>query len=84
MTINPKTTCLVLDLDDTLYKEYDYQTSGLSYVARELSALYNIDLNNYLKTVIDYLFRIRDIEGIYRVKNIFYYVNNVSISFLYN
>ena len=48
MTINPKTTCLVLDLDDTLYKEYDYQTSGLSYVERELSALYNIDLNNYL------------------------------------
>ena len=48
MTINPKTTCLVLDLDDTLYKEYDYQTSGLNYVERELSALYNIDLNNYL------------------------------------
>ena len=48
MTINPKTTCLVLDLDDTLYKEFDYQTSGLSYVERELSALYNIDLNNYL------------------------------------
>ena len=48
MTINPKATCLVLDLDDTLYKEYDYQTSGLRHVEKELSALYNIDLNNYL------------------------------------
>ena len=48
MTINPKTTCLVLDLDDTLYKEYDYQTSGLSFVEKELSYLYNVDLNDYL------------------------------------
>ena len=48
MNINPKTTCLVLDLDDTLYKEYDYQTSGLSFIERELSVLYGVDLNDYL------------------------------------
>jgi len=48
MIINPKTTCLVLDLDDTLYNEYDYQTSGLSFVEKELSVLYNIDLNGFL------------------------------------
>ena len=51
MTINPKTTCLVLDLDDTLYKEYDYQTSGLNYVERELSALYNIEANVLIEDV---------------------------------
>ena len=69
MTINPKTTCIVLDLDDTLYKEYDYQTSGLSYVERELSVLYNIDLNNYLinlrdKGVNDIFLEIIDLLGL--------------------
>jgi putative hydrolase of the HAD superfamily len=48
MTIKPNKTCLVMDLDDTLYKEYDYQTSGLKYVERAVSDLYGIDLINYL------------------------------------
>jgi putative hydrolase of the HAD superfamily len=44
MIINPKKTCLVLDLDDTLYKEYDYQTSGLKYVEEQVLELYDVDL----------------------------------------
>ena len=48
MTIKPNKTCLVLDLDDTLYKEYDYQTSGLSYVESKLSDTYGMELNNHL------------------------------------
>ena len=48
MIINPKNTCLVLDLDDTLYKEYDYQTSGLKYVEDQVLKLYNINLNGKL------------------------------------
>ena len=41
-------TCLVLDLDDTLYKEYDYQTSGLKYVEKMISSLYSIDFTGKL------------------------------------
>lgn len=48
MIINPKNTCLVLDLDDTLYKEYDYQTSGLKHVEDQVLRLYNINLNGKL------------------------------------
>jgi len=48
MITNPKKTCLVLDLDDTLYKEYDYQTSGLKYVEERVSELYNVDLSGKL------------------------------------
>ena len=48
MIINPKNTCLVLDLDDTLYKEYDYQTSGLKYVEDQVLILYGIDLSGKL------------------------------------
>ncbi len=48
MIINPKNTCLVLDLDDTLYKEYDYQTSGLKYVEEQVLNLYGVDLNGKL------------------------------------
>ena len=48
MIINPKKTCLALDLDDTLYKEYDYQTSGLKYVEEQVSQLYGIELNGRL------------------------------------
>jgi len=44
MITNPKKTCLVLDLDDTLYKEYDYQTSGLTYVEGQILSLYDVDL----------------------------------------
>ena len=48
MIINPKNTCLVLDLDDTLYKEYDYQTSGLKHIEDQVLRLYNINLNGKL------------------------------------
>ena len=48
MIINPKKTCLVLDLDDTLYKEYDYQTSGLKYVEDQVLSLYGVDLSGKL------------------------------------
>jgi len=48
MIINPKKTCLVLDLDDTLYKEYDYQTSGLKYVEEQVLKLYDVDLRGKL------------------------------------
>ena len=48
MIIKPKDTCLVLDLDDTLYKEYDYQTSGLKYVEKQIFNLYGIDFNGEL------------------------------------
>jgi len=34
--------CLVLDLDDTLYQEYDYQTSGLKYVEQMIEHLYQV------------------------------------------
>jgi len=48
MITNPKETCLVLDLDDTLYKEYDYQTSGLKYVEEQVLELYGVDLRGKL------------------------------------
>ena len=48
MITNPKITCLVLDLDDTLYKEYDYQTSGLKYVEEKVLKLYGVDLRGKL------------------------------------
>ena len=44
MITNPKKTCLVLDLDDTLYKEYDYQTSGLKYIEKKILDLYDINI----------------------------------------
>ena len=48
MILNPKKTCLVLDLDDTLYMEYDYQKSGLQYVEKQVLELFNVDLNGKL------------------------------------
>ena len=48
MITDPKKTCLVLDLDDTLYKEYDYQTSGLKYVEEQVQELYGINLRGKL------------------------------------
>ncbi len=48
MITNYKNTCLVLDLDDTLYKEYDYQTSGLKYVEEQVLSLYGVDLTGKL------------------------------------
>ena len=53
MITNPKETCLVLDLDDTLYKEYDYQTSGLKFIENKVFELYNIDLNGKLLNLRD-------------------------------
>lgn len=35
---------VVFDLDDTLYQEFDYQTSGIRAVAKELDHLYGKDL----------------------------------------
>ena len=49
MTIKPKDTCLVLDLDDTLYKEYDYVASGLEYLEIQILKLYGVDLTNQLQ-----------------------------------
>ena len=48
MIINPENTCLVLDLDDTLYKEFDYQTSGLKYVEDQILNLYSVDFSGKL------------------------------------
>ena len=48
MIIDSKKTCLVLDLDDTLYQEIDYQTSGLEFIEDSLSNLYGIDLKGQL------------------------------------
>jgi len=48
MITNPKKTCLVLDLDDTLYREYDYQTSGLKYVEGQVRELYGVNLRGKL------------------------------------
>ena len=48
MITNPKKTCLVLDLDDTLYREYDYQTSGLKYVEEQVQELYGVNLRGKL------------------------------------
>ena len=48
MITNPKKTCLVLDLDDTLYREHDYQTSGLKYVEEQVQELYGVNLRGKL------------------------------------
>jgi putative hydrolase of the HAD superfamily len=48
MNIKPKKTCLVLDLDDTLYKEYDYQTSGLIHIEKQVLRLYGVDITGKL------------------------------------
>ena len=40
--------CCDLDLDDTLFKEYDYQTSGLKYIEDQVLILYGINLNGKL------------------------------------
>lgn len=47
-TMNLNQICLVLDLDDTLYKEADYVASGLTYVEDVLQQLYNIKLDDTL------------------------------------
>lgn len=39
-TINPETTVIVFDLDDTLYSEYEYKLSGIRSVIDTVAALY--------------------------------------------
>ena len=48
MTTRVRDTCLVLDLDDTLYKEREYQTSGLRYVEKQIFNLYGVPLAGQL------------------------------------
>lgn len=42
-------TVFVFDLDDTLYKEADYQLSGISAVCERIDSLYGVDLAEYAK-----------------------------------
>lgn len=44
----PKNSVVVFDLDDTLYKEIDYQTSGLKFISNYLNELFCIDCYNFL------------------------------------
>lgn len=39
---------IVLDLDDTLYSEYDYQTSGIKAVAKLIAELYGHDITKQI------------------------------------
>jgi len=39
---------VVFDLDDTLYAEYDYQTSGINAVGKAIKELYGIDLTRQI------------------------------------
>jgi putative hydrolase of the HAD superfamily len=45
----PKDTVVVLDLDDTLYKEVDYHASGLVAVSRWIESLYGISVTAGLR-----------------------------------
>jgi putative hydrolase of the HAD superfamily len=47
--IIPKNACWVFDLDDTLYKEVDYQKSGFKAVIDMVRRLYNIDVVNLVE-----------------------------------
>lgn len=78
MIINPKDTCLVLDLDDTLYKEFDYQTSGLKYIEDQIFKLYKINLNGKLLEL-----REEGVNDIFlELSKILKLPNTVKISFL--
>ncbi len=46
MQRNFSETVIVLDLDDTIYKEAEYRTSGLNEVCRLINLLYGKDLSN--------------------------------------
>lgn len=39
---------LAFDLDDTLYQEFDYQTSGIAFVSQQLQTLYGVDIKDRL------------------------------------
>lgn len=43
-----KSTFVVFDLDDTLYKENEYHDSGILAVSQLVKKLYNVDLSNKL------------------------------------
>jgi putative hydrolase of the HAD superfamily len=53
-TYNPSNTVVVLDLDDTLYKEADYQASGLDAVCKLVETLYG-------KSVKEEVFRLQQV-----------------------
>ena len=46
--INIKQSTLVFDLDDTLYKELDYQKSGVTVVSDHIKSLYGRDIKDQL------------------------------------
>ena len=46
--INIKQSTLVFDLDDTLYKELDYQKSGVTTVSDHIKSLYGRDIRDQL------------------------------------
>jgi putative hydrolase of the HAD superfamily len=78
MDINPKKTCLVLDLDDTLYKEYDYQTSGLIHLEKQVLRLYGIDLTGKLLELRD-----KGVNDIFlELTNILHIPSSIKDSFL--
>ncbi len=39
---------LAFDLDDTIYQEFDYQTSGIAFVSQQLQTLYGVDIKDRL------------------------------------
>jgi putative hydrolase of the HAD superfamily len=42
--LEAKSTVVVLDLDDTLYKEANYHASGLAEVCRWIEVLYGVSI----------------------------------------
>lgn len=52
MTISEREKVVVLDLDDTLYKEADYRESGLRAVCREIEMLYGKSMGADLDALI--------------------------------
>lgn len=49
MKVDIKKTVFVFDLDDTLYKEADYHTSGIRAVANVINKVYDFDAESYFK-----------------------------------
>lgn len=48
MKMDIKSTVIVFDLDDTLYKEADYHASGVSFVAKRIKKLYGVEVDDFL------------------------------------
>lgn len=53
VSCSPNSTAVVLDLDDTLYKEVDYQKSGISAVCDLIHSIYGISLEDKLAKFIE-------------------------------